>query len=202
MAPDPGLPALTYANADYVTPSLLVGGDLDYFDTDLAAKQLDELVSVGLTHVVDVRQEWSDEELFADAAPQVHYLHHGVDDAGQRIPSEWFEVGVSYVLDALTAPGTTVLVHCHMGINRGPSLGYAVLLGLGWEPMEAITAIRTARPIAFVDYAGDALVWHHQRRGSGKKALRRDLQRLAEWRETYELDAAEVIRGIRASGRG
>ena len=45
-----------------------------------------------------------------------------------------------------------------MGINRGPSLGFAILLHWGWDPNEAITAIRDARPIANVWYAVDALV--------------------------------------------
>ncbi len=55
-----------------------------------------------------------------------------------------------------------MLVHCHMGINRGPSMAYACLLVLGWDPIEAMTAIRTARPIAAIGYAEDALDWHHR----------------------------------------
>ena len=87
-----------------------------------------------------------------------------MDDAGQRVPGEWFDVAVDWALAAIEGGGT-VLTHCHMGVNRGPSLGFAVLLEQGWDPIEALDAIRTARPIAWVAYAEDALRWHHERVG-------------------------------------
>ena len=74
-------PVLEVANADFVTPQLLVGGDLDTRSVDLALRQLAELVSVGVTHLVDVRIEWSDEEWVRGLAPELGYLHHGMDEA-------------------------------------------------------------------------------------------------------------------------
>ena len=62
------------------------------------------------------------------------------------MPDAWFDRGVAFALDALARPGTKVLSHCHMGINRGPSLAYAVLLALGTDPVEALDALRRARP--------------------------------------------------------
>ena len=63
-----------------------------------------------------------------------------------------------------------MLAHCHMGINRGPSMGFAILLALGWDAEEALDAIHAARPIAFIAYAEDALRWHH---GEGHLSWRR-----------------------------
>lgn len=193
------LPPLEVANAHFITPQLLVGGDLDY-DTVIAIHQLLELTDAGVTHIVDVRIEASDETFVADfaraAGVTVGYLHHGMDDAGQRVPAEWFETGVRYALDAI-ATGGIVLAHCHMGINRGPSLGYAVLLAQGWDPIAAIDTIRRARPIAYIDYAADALAWHHARIGSPAAVLRRDLERLYEWRRDNQLDVVDVIRKVR-----
>lgn len=188
------LPMLHRANADFVTPRLLVGGDLSMHELD-AAEQLDELVAAGITHIVDVRIEADDSPFVAAFAPDVTYLHHGVDDAGQRIPGTWFDRGVDFAVDAFH--GGVVLTHCHMGINRGPSLGFAVMLRLGWDPVEALTAIRQARPIAYVDYAGDALRWHHERAGSSPAALAEDLERLRRWRSDNHLDVVDVIRRIR-----
>ncbi|MEJ7774997.1 MAG: hypothetical protein WKF72_09340 [Nocardioidaceae bacterium] len=75
---------------------------------------------------------------------------------------------------ALQDPGTKVLLHCHMGINRGPSAGVAVLLATGWDPVDAFDAVRRARPIAHVAYAADALDRHRpdrgQRRGPASRA--------------------------------
>ena len=116
---------------------------------------------------------------------------------GQRIPPEWFEEGAGAVLEALAEPGSIVLTHCHMGVNRGPSLGFAVLLGLGWDPVAAIDAIRSARPIANVYYAEDALVWHHQRTRASAEQRRADARRLREWRRTHPLDVQHVIATIR-----
>ena len=126
------------------------------------------------------------------------YLHHGMDDIGQQVPPEWFDVAVDWVLAAIREGGT-VLAHCHMGINRGPSLGFAVLLAQGVDPVEALGRIRATRPVAFVAYADDALRWHHARQGTAER-LRPDLRRVAEWRQTHHLDLADVIRRKRAQG--
>ena len=93
-----------------------------------------------------------------------------------------------------------MLTHCHMGINRGPSLGFAVLLAQGWDVVEALDAIRAARPIAWVAYAEDALRWRHARLGSAPDELERDRRRVVRWRQDNELDLAEVIRLKRTQG--
>lgn len=194
------LPTLSRANAHFITPHLLVGGDLS-FDNDVAVTQLEELVDSGVTHIVDVRVEASDAPLVAKLAPQIGYLHHGIDDAGQRVLADFFDTAVGYAVDAIDNGGV-VLAHCHMGINRGPSLGFAILLHQGWDPVEALTAIRRAREVAYIDYAGDALVWHHQRLGSDASTLWSDLERVSEWRREFRLDVMDVIRRTRLEGRG
>jgi len=192
-------PRLTAADAVFVTDHLLVGGDLDTADDEHAAEQLRELLDAGVTHVVDARIEWSDEEWVAERAPEVDYLQHGMDDAGQRVPGEWFDVAVDWSVAALEGGGT-VLTHCHMGVNRGPSLGFAVLLAQGWDPIDALDTIRAARPIAWVAYAEDALRWHHERHGVGEQEREGDFLRLERWRAENQLDLAEVIRQKRAQG--
>ena len=187
------------ANASWVTDHLLVGGDLDARDDTLAERQLAELVEVGVTHLVDVRLEWDDLDFVAQRASAIAYLHHGMDDAGQRVPGEWFDKGVGWILAALEEGGT-VLAHCHMGINRGPSLGYAVLLAQGWDPVEALDTIRRARPQAYVAYAEDALRWHHARTEASAEQQADDLARVGEWRRANHLDLEAVIRLKRQQG--
>ena len=193
----PPTPRPASANASFVTDRLAVGGDLSPRE-ELALVQLEELVEHGVSHIIDVRIEWSDEAFVAEHAPHIRYLHHGMDDAGQQVDARWFDSGVGYALEAFeTTPDAVVLAHCHMGINRGPSLGFAILLAQGWDPVDALDAIRAARPIAYIDYAKDALRWHHERVGSERAALTRDLKRLAAWRRRNELDVVSIIRGIR-----
>ena len=192
------LPAAEFANLHFVTPTLAVGGDISSYDDDLAVLQFTEICSLGITHIVDVRLEWSDLDAFAQSAPHVGYLHHGMDDAGQAVPYEWFEQAVSWVEAA--GPDAVVLAHCHMGINRGPSLGFAIMLAQGWGPVEAIAAIRRARPCANVWYAADALDWHQRRTGVDADAAAEQHAALEAWREANPLDVVRIIREQRARG--
>ncbi len=188
--------AVHHANLSFVTPRLAVGGDVSPA-AERGGLQLDEIVALGITHVVDVRVEWDDQRLFAVRAPHVDYLHHGMDDAGQDVPPEWFEAAVQWIELALSGPDAVVLTHCHMGINRGPSLGYAVLLAQGWDCVAAIAAIRDARPQANVWYAADALRWYQERSGVTGSVAAEQHARLATWREQHPLDVVRLTREVR-----
>ena len=193
-------PDLGRANAHWVTEFLAVGGDLEMYDAELAAQQAVDLIGAGVTHVLDVRQEADDAELWSQF-PEVTYHWDGIDDAGQVVPDEWWEGIVSWSLAALSQPGAKLLTHCHMGINRGPSAGYAVLLGLGWDPVNAIDRIRSARPEAHVWYAEDALRWRHHKVRASDERHAADLARLRGWREDNPLDVVRVIAERRRAGR-
>ena len=189
------LQAAEFANLHFVTPQLAVGGDLHPYDDELAALQFAEICHLGITHIVDVRIEWSDLDTFAAHAPQVSYLHHGMDDAGQAVPPEWFEEAVAWIEAAYEQdPDAIVLTHCHMGINRGPSLGFAVLLAQGWDPVEAIAAIRAARPQANVWYAADALDWYQARTGVDPETAEQQRAALQAWRDANRLDVVRLVR--------
>lgn len=184
------------ANVSRVTDNLWVGGDLEVFDPELAIAQLEELDEAGVTDIVDLRLEWNDEQWVTQANPHLRYRWLGVDDAGQQMPDEWFETGTSYVLAGMNRGGR-VLVHCHMGINRGPSMGYAVLLALGWDPIEALDRIRGQRPIAHVGYAEDALDWWLRKNGASTTERAEGKRRIHEWRRDNHLDVASIIRVLR-----
>lgn len=185
-------------NLDRVAPWLFTGGDLHPEETQ-AHQDLAGIRSAGVTHILDLRVEWSDEAFVAEHAPELVYVHLGVDDAGQRLPDEWFETGIDLAHQVRTTPGAALLAHCHMGINRGPSMAFALLLDDGWDPVEALTTIRTARPIAGVAYAADALDHHHRRTGANAHARRADLGRVTTWFRDNHLDTSRIIRGIRAA---
>jgi len=185
-------PDLGAANVDWVTDRLAVGGDLDVFDADLAARQAEDLATAGITHVLDLRLELDDTERWAES-PAVSYRWDGIDDAGQRVPGEWFERVVGWAMTALEDPEARVLAHCHMGVNRGPSVGFAILLAHGWDPVDAIATIREARPEAYAAYAEDALRWHHRRTGAGREQRRSDEKRLQAWRRDHPLDLVRVV---------
>ena len=192
------LPALEIANAQFVTPRLAVGGDLAP-EFSLARRQLQDLVAAGITHIADLRDEWNDADLVAHWSPQIDYLPHPVQDAGQQIPSDWFEQLNTWVNQALADPNAKVLVHCHMGVNRAPSAVFGILLGQGMKVREALTAVRSRRPVAVIDYADDALDWYLERVGAQRPARAGARRSLTMWRRANQIDKLAVIRQIRAT---
>jgi dual specificity phosphatase 3 len=186
----------------FVTDRVATGGDLPlHLGSDVMRQHLAELRSPGVTHVIDNRLEWSDEQFVALHCPDMTYVHNGQDDVGQRMPDGWFDRGVGFALDALARPGTVVLSHCHMGINRGPSMTYALLLALGHDPVEALAAIRTARPIAAIAYAPDALSWWHRRTGAVPARRADERAAVTDWFDAHPIDVVRIIREIRAAER-
>ncbi|MBV1777811.1 dual specificity protein phosphatase family protein [Paeniglutamicibacter sp. ABSL32-1] len=157
------------ANLNWVTNDLAVGGDLDGNDSVMVAQVL-EIIDLGITHVVDLRIEDDDTQIWE--AAQISYLSVGTTDAaGHVVAPEVFDKGVRFARLAVRNGGK-VLAHCHMGINRGPSMGFAILLDRGHSPIEAFDMIRAARPQAFIAYAQDALAAHvaRQLRKGGRPA--------------------------------
>lgn len=187
-------------NLDVLTDWLATGGDL-HGDEAIARRDLEGLVAVGVTHILDLRQEWSDEAFVALHAPQVRYVHLGVDDAGQRLPDEWFDAGIA-LAERVRGAGGLLLAHCHMGINRGPSMAFALLLADGWAPVDALERIRTARPIAGIGYAADALDHHHRRLGASVERRAADRRAVADWFHANHLDVGTIVRGIRSAAGG
>lgn len=181
-----------------VTDWLWTGGDIRPDPQD-AVVDVRAIQRAKITHVIDCRLEWSDEALFAVLAPEISYLHHGVDDDGGIPPDWWFDLGVGFAMGALAEPDSRVFTHCHMGINRGPTMAYAILLALEWDPIDALEAIRQARPIAAIGYAEEALDWHHRRRNVPADERAIEQERLETWRERHDIDVAQIIRGIRSA---
>jgi len=186
-------------NINRLTEHIWTGGDLPE-PIDEAIEALQAWEELGIRHIFDARMEWTDEDFVEALTPDIRYLNCGVDDAGQRMPDWWFDTIVDFVEEA-TEVGGVVLLHCHMGINRGPSAAYAALLASGWDPIGAIDRIRTARPIAAVGYAEDALGWLHRRNGTPPNIRRQERNALATWRQDNPHDTIRIIREIRAGER-
>ena len=192
------------ANISYITERVWTGGDLP---SDLGvAEMLADLSAIrgaGITDILDNRIEWTDEDFVRAHAPDLGYRWNGADDAGQLMPDSWFDRGVGFALAALEDPDAQVLAHCHMGINRGPSMAFAILLALGLEPGAALTAIRASRPIAAIAYADDALDWWHRSAKTPAAVAQRQVAEVAAWHRSNPLDVGTLIRLMRDNeGKG
>jgi hypothetical protein len=189
-------PAAIWRRPCPVIPTLVLSGDLPC-NPEAATVHLQGWVDSGITHIIDVRGEWSDRLLVGIHAPHVEYLWAGAQDHGGSQPDDWFETCVQFAELALSRPGNKVLVHCHMGVNRGPSVGLAIMLALGWDPTVALSLIRVARPIAAALYAEDAVAWWHRRIGSPETVGLTERRRVRAWLHDNPVDTEWVISRIR-----
>ena len=184
----------------WVTPRLAISGDLPAPDT-AAQALLDQWRAAGVTTIVDLRGEHSDKHRVNEWAPELDYIWLGTHDTGGDQDVRWFIEGVEEVLGALSAdPEAKVLVHCHMGVNRAPSMAYAVLLAQGVHHLEAISLIRNARPIAAALYAPQALDNHLWVRQVPDHDRDEAVDELVAWMSVNRVDVSWVISRIRRSG--
>jgi protein-tyrosine phosphatase len=113
------------------------------------------LVAENITHVLDCRMSNPQPELFSRSSI-VHLQCGALDDHRPKLDA-WFHRGAKFTLDALAHPNCRVLVHCLLGVSRGPSMTYAMLRLLGFSSEEAESLVRTARPIVRdIKYRSDA----------------------------------------------
>ena len=179
----------------WITENIAISGDLPTNQFD-ALEQLAYWEGNGITHEIDVRFEANDEQ-FVTANSSIVYANFGVDDDGGPRDDAWFDSVVAYVhyVSAMD-PEAKFVVHCHLGVNRAPSIVFAILLSMGWDPVDALDRIRSVRPIAGIIYAGFATVWHYIRQGHGKQEIDENLSRVNDWFSENPLDLGWVIQNL------
>jgi dual specificity phosphatase 3 len=176
-----------------ITPQIMISGDLSD-DAARALGQIDGWKRANISHVLDTRIEWSDENLVAQHAPDIVYGWIGADDAGLPQDDEWFDAGLEFATEVLRDSESVLLVHCHMGINRGPTMAYRILLENGHDPIEALDVIRSARPIADIGYATDALDHYHRNHEIPQDTQVHDRDRLEAWMRGYPTTGLHIAR--------
>lgn len=138
-------------------PQIILGCDRYVTDGPLQAK----MHALGVTHILDCRSEGEIYRPYRPAAivdPRILFEWHAnmTDDDFTKKTTSYFRAALDWAAPVLN-DGGVIYVHCAMGINRGPSNAYALLRGIfDMSTVEALTAIRTARPFAAVAYWRDA----------------------------------------------
>jgi dual specificity phosphatase 3 len=190
----PNNPETLWREICWVTEQLAVSGDLSS-RKEHALAQLNAWEEAGITDVFDMRGEADDSEfIHSNSTITSHWF--GVDDNGGTRSDAWFDALTAQALEVLTDPTRRALVHCHMGVNRGPSALYAVLLHMGWNHVDALRHIRDARPIAGIIYAADAASWKARRDGLDSETVQSRVDDVQSWFGRNPLDIAYVIRRI------
>jgi dual specificity phosphatase 3 len=190
----PDNPETLWREICWVSDQLAVSGDLSS-RKEHALTQLSAWEEAGITDVFDMRGEADDSEfIHSNSTITSHWF--GVDDNGGTRSDAWFDALTAQALVVLTDPTRRALVHCHMGVNRGPSALYAILLHLGWNHVDALRHIRDARPIAGIIYAADAASWKARRDGLDSETVQSRVDDVQSWFGRNPLDIAYVIRRI------
>lgn len=131
----------------WVTDRIAVGGGI-WND-----QNMEELVTMGVTHIIDMQIEFDDRPV---AEPYgVKVLYNPTDDDFQVKPPELFQKGVEFALEALDDPHSKIYIHCAAGVHRAPMMTLAVMRALGWSLKDAKNLIQRRRWV--VDFA-DAYV--------------------------------------------
>lgn len=138
----------------HVTGQLVLGAQPD---------AIADLLSAGITHVINCQYERDDRKLDGADKLQILWLPQA-DDGTRRDPQQVLD-GVAFALGALKQGGK-LYVHCAAGVNRAPTMMYAILRAQGLERGEAVLKISLARPQvafynipAYMDSVDAALAW-------------------------------------------
>jgi dual specificity phosphatase 3 len=114
-----------------------------------------QLLAVGVTHILNCWGEVDESPLMA-GLPVTYLWCPTLDDGAPKGP-EWFGPGLAFALPALAQPGAKLYSHCAAGINRGPSMAFAIMFALGWNAVDAEAMIRKVRPQVGLAYKNDAI---------------------------------------------
>lgn len=121
-----------------VAPWLLVGPALD-------ADGYAHLVREGVTHVLDLRSEASDDpNLMRDL--DLDWRRVPVDDLMAPTADQLAEINAW--LDESRETPPVVYVHCEGGLGRSPTIAIALLMQRGFTHAEAHRFVTTARSVA------------------------------------------------------
>jgi ADP-ribosyl-[dinitrogen reductase] hydrolase len=144
------------------------------WDRDLGL-DLDAIRAWGAAAVVTlVELHELDELAVPHLGPEVQRRHmawhhlpiRDVSTPGDRFEAQWAEAGPA--LRHRVRAGFNVVVHCKGGLGRAGTIGARLLVELGWDPAEAIAAVRKVRPGALETGAQEAHV--HAKAGYAEAA--------------------------------
>lgn len=127
----------------WVTDRIAVGGGI-WND-----QNMEELVTMGVTHIIDMQIEFDDRPIAEPYAVKV--LYSPTNDDFQPKPPELFQQAVAFAQEALDESGSKLYIHCAAGVHRAPMMTLAVLRAQGWTLKDAMNVIQRRRYV--VDFA-------------------------------------------------
>jgi protein-tyrosine phosphatase len=149
----PGIPLISLfrrrsrrERVDRVSPWLFLGPALD-------EAGYRDLIAQGVTHVVDLREEGSDDATMM-AALGFQWCHLPMRDRAAPAPGQVEDLRDWFARDS--DDDAVLYIHCHAGLGRTPTVAIALLMHQGVPLADAHRQVRGARPGAQPTAAQDA----------------------------------------------
>jgi hypothetical protein len=120
-----------------------------YIGNTPVPEEYDFLRNLGVRLVINMRfEKWPQRDVHQ---PPLRFLWlPTIDSPGLVIPIRMLVRGVRAALQTFQEGGK-VYAHCAQGRHRGVAMGAAILIALGYSANEAMTLIKTRRPLADPD---------------------------------------------------
>lgn len=125
-----------YVDCDEIYPNLFVGNGS-------AAKDIDYLKQMGITHVVNMAEGDVDTDADFYRNDNIKYLGVSIADSPGTKIDEHFDTVTKFMENGIKQEGGKVLVHCFMGYSRSATCAIAYLMIC--ERMSATTACETIK---------------------------------------------------------
>jgi protein-tyrosine phosphatase len=124
-----------------VTDKLFVGSMIS------SRQDIDHLIEVGVTHIINACHEHNYQPLMDHYAEHISYCYcPELDDGFFPKPVGWFQRAIEFAETA-----DHLYVHCVAGLNRSTSLTYAILRSRGMTGEGAKALIEEKRPVVVTD---------------------------------------------------
>lgn len=152
----------TDRQAEYarVAPWLLIGPALE-------ASEYATLVEAGVTHVLDLRSERSDDPELMESLG-LEWRRVPIDDLLAPRAEQLTEI-VDWLEAAPGEDPPMVYVHCQGGLGRAPTIAIALLMRRGFTRAEARRFVVTARSVAAPTAAQDAWLTELELKSSSRR---------------------------------
>ncbi|OIJ91692.1 protein-tyrosine phosphatase family protein [Streptomyces colonosanans] len=136
-------------DAHPVTSWLLLGAAPD------STRAVDELLGLGVTHVLDCRTPRPMPPPAAICSGLVWCSAPTEDDGASR-GTDWYSACLAFAERAAREENARLYVHCAAGVNRSPAAAYTILRSRGWTASAARSRILACRAQARPRYFEDA----------------------------------------------
>ncbi|MEY9706418.1 protein-tyrosine phosphatase family protein [Bradyrhizobium diazoefficiens] len=127
---------------NWVAPRLAFGGMIG------TPENMRIVADAGITHVINLQDEFDDTALVGDTGISVHWQKLGNDI---DFSTATIEPALDFARHALDGANNALFVHCLAGRNRSAKITYAVLRLIGTPEVDARERIKQAQPDAVLE---------------------------------------------------